>query len=308
MRTRMPRRRFSSGRRSRSCSCGSIDHVAIYLGVSFFTVMQRNARSRRKAAVAAVLYFLMTRFVPAREVRRILLVGICFNRSRFSISVQHENIDVFVGLFVMLGTVGPRLRRPRRAMPWGGSRRRSPFGLGVFVKTVPLALMPLLAPGMRRASKLGRWLVTRTVLSGQLMLSLAVMSSSGRTPSSTTSSATARSAAIRNHRAARPCAPARASLACTPTSSRFVLDRRPCSCSSACSGTAAWTRGGRSCSRGSCSPAIPVIGPGYALRSTPTGSCRRSSRVIRCSTIGWRRILLAGVRRRRRDVHGRRTA
>ena len=41
------------------------------------------------------------------------------------------------------------------------------LGLGVFVKTVPLALMPLLAPGMRRASKLGRWLARRTVLSGR---------------------------------------------------------------------------------------------------------------------------------------------
>src|ERR1700754_2493346 len=56
----------------------SIDHVASWLGVSFFTVM-RATLTAAEGAIAVVLYFLMTRFTPAREVTRILLVGISLN-------------------------------------------------------------------------------------------------------------------------------------------------------------------------------------------------------------------------------------
>jgi hypothetical protein len=149
-----------------------IDHVAIHLGVTFFTVM-RATLVAAEGAVAVVLYFLMTRFVPAREVRRILLVGICFNPVAILFSVQHENIDVFVGLFVMLGLLALASAGPARdAVGWlAGSLA---FGLGVFVKTVPLALVPLLAPGMRRASTLGRVLAV-ALFFGPVALSLAVM-------------------------------------------------------------------------------------------------------------------------------------
>jgi hypothetical protein len=149
-----------------------IDHVAIHLGVSFFTVMQATLVAA-EGAVAAALYFLMTRFVPRREVRRILLVGICFNPIAILYSVQHENIDVFVGLFVTLALLAlVSADRTRDAMGWLAGALA--LGLGVFVKTVPLALMPLLAPGMRRASKLGRWLAVALFL-GPVTLSLAVM-------------------------------------------------------------------------------------------------------------------------------------
>jgi len=133
-----------------------IDHVAVWLGVTFFTVM-RAILVAAEGAVAAVLYFLMTRFAPAREVRRILLVGLCFNPIAILFSVQHENIDVFVGLTVVLALWAlVSAERARDAAGWfAGSLA---LGLGVFVKTVPLALMPLLAAGMRTASKLGRTL------------------------------------------------------------------------------------------------------------------------------------------------------
>jgi hypothetical protein len=133
-----------------------IDHVAVWLGVSFFTVM-RAILVAAEGAVAVVLSFHMSRFAPAREVRRILLVGICFNPIAILFSVQHENIDVFVGLTVVLALWAlVSAERTRDAVGWLAASLA--LGLGVFVKTVPLALMPLLAPGMRTASRLGRTL------------------------------------------------------------------------------------------------------------------------------------------------------
>jgi len=150
----------------------AIDHAAVWLGVSFFAVM-RATLVAAEGAVAAVLYFLMTRFAPAREVRRILLVGICFNPIAILFSVQHENIDVFVGLCVVLALWALVSAEPvRDAAGWlAGSLA---FGIGVFVKTVPLALLPLLAPGMRTASRLGRTLAL-ALFFGPVVLSLAVV-------------------------------------------------------------------------------------------------------------------------------------
>jgi hypothetical protein len=149
-----------------------IDHLAVWLGVSFFTVM-RAILVAAEGAVAVVLYFLMTRFAPAREVRRILLVGLCFNPIAILFSVQHENIDVFVGLFVVLGLWAlVAVDRTRDAVGWLAASLA--FGFGVFVKTVPLALLPLLAPGMRTASKLGRALAA-ALFFGPVALSVAVV-------------------------------------------------------------------------------------------------------------------------------------
>jgi hypothetical protein len=150
----------------------SIDHLAVFLGVSFFTVM-RATLVAAEGAVAVVMYFLMTRFAPAREVRRILLVGICFNPIAILFSVQHENIDVFVALFVMLALWAlVSAERGRDAVGWLAASLA--LGLGVFVKTIPLALLPLLAPGMRTASKLGRTLALALFL-GPAVLTLAVV-------------------------------------------------------------------------------------------------------------------------------------
>lgn len=150
----------------------SIDHLATWLGVTFFAVM-RATLVAAEGAVVVVLYFLMRRFAPPREVRRILLVGICFNPMAILFSVQHENIDVFVGLCVVLGLWAlVSAERGRDAVGWLAAALA--FGLGVFVKTVPLAMLPLLASGMRAASKLGRTLAL-TLFLGPVILSLAVV-------------------------------------------------------------------------------------------------------------------------------------
>jgi hypothetical protein len=87
--------------------------------------------------------------------------------------VQHENIDVFVGLCVVLALWAlVSADRTRDAVGWLAASLA--LGLGVFVKTVPLALAPLLAPGMRTASKLGRTLAV-ALFFGPVLLSLAVV-------------------------------------------------------------------------------------------------------------------------------------
>jgi hypothetical protein len=115
----------------------------------------------------------MARFVPAREARRVLLVGICFNPMAILFSVQHENVDVFVGLFVVLALWAlVSAERVRDAVGWlAGSLT---IGLGAFVKSVPLVLLPLLAPGLRTASKLGRVLAI-TLYLGPVVLSLSIV-------------------------------------------------------------------------------------------------------------------------------------
>ena len=253
----------------------------MWLGVTFFTVM-RAILVAAEGAVAVVLYFLMTRFAPAREVRRILLVGICFNPIAILFSVQHENIDVFVGLSVVLALWAlVSAERARDAAGWlAGSLA---LGLGVFVKTVPLALMPLLAPGMRTASKLGRTLAL-ALFFGPVVLSLAVVVVFGP------------HAVLDNVLGYRSFSgffgiTGLLDLAHLHGVTRvYAASSRSCSspawrCSSACSGTGAWTRSGRSCSPGSCSPRFLRSGPA-TRRSMPTGSCRRSSRATPCSTTG----------------------
>ena len=149
-----------------------MDHVAVLLGVSFFQVM-RAFLVAAEGAVLVVTYFVMTRFVPGRDARRILLFGICLNPAAILFSLQHENIDVFVGLCVMLG-LWALVSVPRTRDDAGWLAASLSFGLGVFVKTIPLALFPLLAPGMRAASWLGRALAVALFV-GPVFLAIAVV-------------------------------------------------------------------------------------------------------------------------------------
>jgi hypothetical protein len=149
-----------------------IDHVARLLGVSFFTVM-RATLILAESGVCVVLYALLTRFAPARDVRRVLLLGISLNPIAILFVCQHENIDVFVGLFVALG-LWALLLHEETADPVAWLAACLAFGLGAFVKTIPVILAPLLVAGARAASKLGRTLGLALFL-GPMLLSLSVV-------------------------------------------------------------------------------------------------------------------------------------
>jgi hypothetical protein len=149
-----------------------IDHVARALDISFFLAM-RLTLVGAESVIVVVLYALLTQLVPARIARRLLLVGISFNPIAILLVCQHENIDVFVGLFVALALWALlAYDRTGDAVPWLGACLA--LGLGAFTKTIPLVLAPLLAAGFRAASKLGRTLGAALFL-GPIVLGLSVV-------------------------------------------------------------------------------------------------------------------------------------
>jgi len=149
-----------------------IDHGARALSVSFFNMM-RLTLIAAESAIVIVLYLLMIRFAPTGSVRRTLLVGISLNPIAILFVCQHENIDVFVGLFVVLALWALVVSKDADdAVPWLAGCLA--VGLGAFTKTVPLVLVPLLVPGFRAASRLGRTLGLALFL-GPTVLSLSVV-------------------------------------------------------------------------------------------------------------------------------------
>jgi hypothetical protein len=148
-----------------------VDHAARAFDTSFFTAM-RVALIAAESAIVVVLYLMLTRFAPARSVRWLLLVGISLNPIAILFVCQHENIDVFVGLFVVLALWALAYQSPTDAVPWLAGCLA--LGLGAFTKTIPLVLAPLLAPGFRAASKLGRTLGAALFL-GPIALGLSVV-------------------------------------------------------------------------------------------------------------------------------------
>jgi hypothetical protein len=149
-----------------------IDHAARAFDVSFFTAM-RLALIAAESAIVVVLYLLMQNFAPRHVVRRLLLVGISLNPIAILFVCQHENIDVFVGLFVALA-LWALVRFEQTSDPVLWLAGCLALGLGAFAKTVPLALAPLLAPGLRAASKLGRALGAALFL-GPIALGLSIV-------------------------------------------------------------------------------------------------------------------------------------
>lgn len=150
----------------------TIDHLARAVSISFFEVM-RLTLIAAESAVIVVLYLLMTRFASRRAVRRALLVGISFNPIAILFVCQHENIDVFVGLSVVLALWALAAAEDTAdPAPWLAACLA--LGLGAFAKTIPLVLAPLLVPGFRAASRLARTLGLALFL-GPILLSLSVV-------------------------------------------------------------------------------------------------------------------------------------
>jgi hypothetical protein len=149
-----------------------IDHAARGLGVSFFTAM-RVALIAAESGIVIVLYALLRRFAPRRTLRRLLLVGISLDPIAILFVCQHENIDVFVGFFVVLALWAlVAFRQTDEVVLWLAGCLA--LGLGAFAKTIPLVLAPILAPGFRAASKAGRVLGAALFL-GPIVLGLGIV-------------------------------------------------------------------------------------------------------------------------------------
>jgi hypothetical protein len=150
----------------------TIDRAARLLDISFFLSM-RLALIAAESAIVIVLYLMLIRFAEAPRVRWLLLAGISLNPIAILFVCQHENIDVFVGLFVVLALWAlVEYDRTGDVVPWLAGCLA--LGLGAFAKTVPLVLAPLLAPGLRAASRLGRTLGVVLFL-GPIALGLSVV-------------------------------------------------------------------------------------------------------------------------------------
>lgn len=133
----------------------SVDAVADFLHVSFLTALRGLLILVESTLVVALYRVLVTAGASRVAVRRALLAGIALNPVAILLICQHGNSDVIVGLFVVL-TVGALLAhaRSRDVLAWLGGCLF--LGLGVLAKTVPVILAPILAPGARVASSIGR--------------------------------------------------------------------------------------------------------------------------------------------------------
>lgn len=133
----------------------ALNAAANRIDVSFLTLL-RVYLILIESAIVVTLYLTLVSVGAARAaVRRALLVGIALNPVMIIIVCQHGNSDVNVGLLVTLACAALiAFRRSRDVVLWlCGSLL---LGLGVLAKTTPLVLAPLLAPGARLASPLGR--------------------------------------------------------------------------------------------------------------------------------------------------------
>lgn len=111
-----------------------------------------------ESVIVVALYLTLVSVGAARAaVRRALLVGIALNPVMIILVCQHGNSDVNVGLFVTLACAAlVAHRRSRDVVLWLCGCLL--LGFGVLAKTTPLVLAPLLAPGARLASPVGRLL------------------------------------------------------------------------------------------------------------------------------------------------------
>ncbi len=140
-----------------------LNAVARRVDVSFLTAL-RVYLILVESAIVVTLYVTLVSVGAARAaVRRALLVGIALNPVMIILVCQHGNSDVNVGLLVTLACAALiGYRRSRDVVLWLTASLL--LGLGVLAKTTPLILAPLLAPGARRTSWVGRLLGTTLLL------------------------------------------------------------------------------------------------------------------------------------------------
>ena len=150
-----------------------IDAGADVVGISFLSALRVFLVSVESAVVVALYFVLVAAEAPRAAVRRALLVGIALNPVAILLVCQHGNSDVIVGLFVVLALASLlAYRRSRDVLAWLGACLF--VGLGVLAKSVPLVLVPILAPGARLRSRPGSALGA-VLLLGPVLLGLSVI-------------------------------------------------------------------------------------------------------------------------------------
>lgn len=135
----------------------AVDYAAGSVDVAFWTALRVYLVLVESALVVALYLALMSFGGERAAVRRALLVGIALNPVAIILVSQHGNSDVQVGLAVTLAVAClGSYWRTRDVVLWLCGCLF--VGLGVLAKTAPLVLAPILAPGARAATRLGRGL------------------------------------------------------------------------------------------------------------------------------------------------------
>lgn len=138
-----------------------IGHLSIYLGIDFYLAV------RLALIIADVVVMLLTvgllRQINAKApYAALVLVGYCLNPVPLLITVQQANFDAFVAIWILLFFhFLINFGRGRDAVDW--LLAAACLGMGVFTKTTPLLLWPLLVPGLR-------WLPWRVGVFGGLLV------------------------------------------------------------------------------------------------------------------------------------------
>jgi len=117
-------------------------------GIDFVTVL-RTVLITVEMCVLLLTYRLACRAAAPAHALRLVLVMLALNPVAIVLVCQHGNFDVFVALCVLLA-VAWATRFATSADPVDWLCACACIGLGVFVKTVPVVLTPMLAFGVRR--------------------------------------------------------------------------------------------------------------------------------------------------------------
>jgi hypothetical protein len=144
--------------------------ISTRLGWGFVSCI-RSVLIVTDVGVLAATFFLLRMLAPRAKYGILLLIGYCLNPLVTLLTVQHANFDAFAELWILLFLIFlVRYRRGGEGIDF--LLAAACLGMGGFTKTFPLMLWPLLAPGMRRVSGLGRLLAFGLVI-GPVALSLA---------------------------------------------------------------------------------------------------------------------------------------
>ena len=141
----------------------TVDFLAGLVDVSFWSAL-RAYLVLVESLLVVTLYLTLVRTGAERfAVRRALVAGIALNPVAIILVCQHGNSDVQVGFLVTLAIAALISHwRSRDAVLWLCGCLL--VGLAILAKTAPLVLAPILAPGARAATRVGR------VLGGVLLL------------------------------------------------------------------------------------------------------------------------------------------
>lgn len=139
-----------------------ISKVAGFLHVPFFRVLQ-VVLILFETAVMVVTVRSIHVLAPTANARALVIIGMALNPVAILLVCQHCNFDVIMVLWVLLA-VASLIRYNASNDPVDWLYACLFLGLGIFTKTVPLALVPLLAGGFRKATPTGKLLGAALVL------------------------------------------------------------------------------------------------------------------------------------------------